>query len=133
MARARVAAAVWLAAALLAASLLSKPMLVTFPFLLLLLDVWPLQRMNRGSVRRLLLEALRLAGRLVELGGGRDPNDLDLLAAAQAQVGRYADAVETAQRAIRLAEAAGQTQLARVIAGRLAFYRARRPYRANGR
>jgi tetratricopeptide (TPR) repeat protein len=77
-------------------------------------------------------EALRLAERLVEQSANRDPNGLDLLAAAQAQVGRYADAVETAQRAIRLAEAAGQTQLARVIAGRLTLYKARRPYRAGG-
>jgi tetratricopeptide (TPR) repeat protein len=77
-------------------------------------------------------EALRLARKLLELGGGRDPNDLDLLAAAQAQAGSFAEAAETAQRAIRLAEAAGQTQLARVIAGRLALYKARRPYRAGG-
>ena len=75
-------------------------------------------------------EATRLAQTLVSLGGDRDPNDLDLLAAAQARAGRYAEAVETAQRAIRLADAAGQAALSRVIAGRLAFYRARRPYRA---
>jgi tetratricopeptide (TPR) repeat protein len=77
-------------------------------------------------------EALRLAERLAEQSANRDPNSLDLLAAAQAQVGRYADAVETAQRAIRLAEAAGQRQVARVIAGRLALYKARHPYRADG-
>jgi tetratricopeptide (TPR) repeat protein len=75
-------------------------------------------------------EALQLAERLVSLGGNRDPNDLDLLAAAQAQTGRYAEAVETAQRAILLADAAGEPALSRVIAGRLAFYRARRAYRA---
>jgi tetratricopeptide (TPR) repeat protein len=75
-------------------------------------------------------ESLELARRLVELHGGRDPNDLDLLAAAQAQTGSFAEAVETAQRAIRLADAAGQTQLSRVIAERLAFYKSRRPYRA---
>ena len=48
-ARARRCAAV---AALFAASLLAKPMLVTLPFLLLLLDAWPLGRALAGSGRR---------------------------------------------------------------------------------
>ena len=39
----------WGSLALFAAGLLAKPMLVTFPFLLLLLDFWPLRR--AGSVR----------------------------------------------------------------------------------
>ncbi len=75
-------------------------------------------------------EALGLARELARQGGNSDPNSLDLLAAAQAQVGRYAEAVATAERAIRLADAAGQKSLSRVIAERLAFYRAGRPYRA---
>ncbi len=37
---------------LFAMGLMAKPMLVTFPFLLLLLDYWPLGRMGRGSVER---------------------------------------------------------------------------------
>lgn len=45
-------------AALLAASLMAKAMLVTLPFLLLLLDVWPLRRAERA--RRLVLEKLPL-------------------------------------------------------------------------
>jgi protein O-mannosyl-transferase len=36
--------------------LMSKPMLVTVPFILLLLDFWPIQRFNRSTVSRLLLE-----------------------------------------------------------------------------
>jgi tetratricopeptide (TPR) repeat protein len=48
-----------------AASLLSKPMLVTLPFVLLLLDVWPLGRLSGPrrtgrAVARLLLEKLPL-------------------------------------------------------------------------
>jgi protein O-mannosyl-transferase len=35
---------------LFAASLLSKPMWVTLPFLLLLVDIWPLQRLDRNPV-----------------------------------------------------------------------------------
>jgi len=45
-----------------AASLMSKPMLVTLPCLLLLLDWWPLRRLRAGiSLSKLLLEKLPLA------------------------------------------------------------------------
>jgi tetratricopeptide (TPR) repeat protein len=44
---------------LFAASLLAKPMLVTLPFVLLLLDVWPLGRRGEGA-RRLIVEKLPL-------------------------------------------------------------------------
>jgi len=47
-----------LMAALFAAALLSKPMLVTLPLLMLLLDWWPLAR--KESPRRLILEKLPL-------------------------------------------------------------------------
>jgi len=42
--------------------LMSKPMLVTFPFALLLFDIWPLRRIQRGGVRwpRLLWEKVPL-------------------------------------------------------------------------
>ena len=43
-----------------ALGLMSKPMLVTLPFLLLLLDYWPLGRYHRKSVFRLILEKLPL-------------------------------------------------------------------------
>ena len=75
-------------------------------------------------------EALELARRLSESSANNDPNDLDLLAAAQAQLGRYADAVASTRRAVKLAEASGWKKLAGVIAGRLAFYESGRPYRA---
>jgi hypothetical protein len=51
---------------LLALSLMAKPMLVTFPFLLLLLDYWPLGRLSAGiawksaAIRRLVLEKVPL-------------------------------------------------------------------------
>jgi protein O-mannosyl-transferase len=96
------------------AATLLVAMLATAP------DAWP----SEGE------EALGLARQLALQSGNRDPNALDLLAAAQAQVGRYAEAVRTAERAIRLADASGQKSLSRVIAERLAFYRAGRPYRA---
>lgn len=53
-----------LVALLLAFGLLAKPMLVTLPFVLLLLDYWPLQRWDAGgataSRRRLVLEKVPL-------------------------------------------------------------------------
>ena len=48
----------WYLAALgcFAAGLLAKPSLVTLPFVLLLLDGWPLGRLARGAARRLIIE-----------------------------------------------------------------------------
>lgn len=48
----------WLAVFFFACGLMSKPMLVTLPFVLLLLDFWPLQRFHRSTLRRLVLEKL---------------------------------------------------------------------------
>ncbi len=45
---------------LFAASLLSKPMLVSLPLVLLLLDHWPLRRSERTRWRRLILEKMPL-------------------------------------------------------------------------
>ena len=41
-----------------ALGLLAKPMLVTLPFTLLLLDFWPMQRFNNSTVRRLVCEKI---------------------------------------------------------------------------
>jgi tetratricopeptide (TPR) repeat protein len=46
----------------LALGLLSKPMLVTLPFVLLLLDAWPLRRFGNLPIRRLVLEKVPLFG-----------------------------------------------------------------------
>src|SRR6202158_4451842 len=40
----------------LALGLMAKPMLVTLPFVLLLLDYWPLNRLARSTISRLLVE-----------------------------------------------------------------------------
>jgi hypothetical protein len=50
-----------LALFLFACGLMSKPMVVTLPFVLLLLDFWPLQRFNASAVPRLLLEKVPAA------------------------------------------------------------------------
>ena len=46
------------ALALFALGLMSKPMLVTVPFVLVLLDAWPLRRVGRAPLSRLALEKL---------------------------------------------------------------------------
>ena len=46
----------WLAVLLLALGLLSKPMLVTLPCVMLLLDFWPLQRFQSNALQKLALE-----------------------------------------------------------------------------
>ena len=59
----RACSAIWLLSLLFAASLMSKPMLVTLPCLLLLLDWWPLRRVgggDRAGFAALLMEKLPL-------------------------------------------------------------------------
>ena len=48
----------WLAVFFFTCGLMSKPMLVTWPFVMLLLDYWPLQRFNLQNLQRLLVEKI---------------------------------------------------------------------------
>jgi protein O-mannosyl-transferase len=48
----------WFALIFFALGLMSKPMLVTLPFALLLLDYWPIQRFNNSTIQRLLAEKI---------------------------------------------------------------------------
>ncbi|HUC84447.1 MAG TPA: tetratricopeptide repeat protein [Candidatus Acidoferrales bacterium] len=50
--------AYWLACLFLALGLLSKPMLVTWPFVFLLLDYWPLERLSTSRWRSLVVEKI---------------------------------------------------------------------------
>jgi 4-amino-4-deoxy-L-arabinose transferase-like glycosyltransferase len=77
-------------------------------------------------VRALELDAqntLDSAQLLVRQGSGRDLVALDILAAAQAKVGRFEDAVATATRALEFPPAAGQEALAAKIRERRDLYR----------
>lgn len=73
--------------------------------------------------------SLQFALQAVEAAGERDARALDVLAAAYAEAGRYAEAVETARRARGLA---GRAALARDIEGRIRLYQSRRPFRTPG-
>jgi protein O-mannosyl-transferase len=48
----------WFALVFFALGLMAKPMLVTLPFVLLLLDFWPLQRFSHLTIQRLLVEKI---------------------------------------------------------------------------
>ena len=48
----------WLGLFLFACGLMSKPMIVTLPFVMLLLDFWPLQRLNRATLQRMIIEKI---------------------------------------------------------------------------
>ena len=70
---------------------------------------------------------MRLAEQACELTQYEDPDKLDTLAAAYAEVGRFADAVATARRALRAADP--KSQLAGEVRERLALYEAQQPFR----
>jgi len=78
-------------------------------------------------------EAVRLAERACELTDYKDPGTLDTLGVAYAEAGRFAEAVTTAEEAVRLAASAGEAQLAREIQSRLELYKLKRPYRHRSR
>jgi tetratricopeptide (TPR) repeat protein len=74
-------------------------------------------------------EALRLARLVSHAAHDEDAGFLDTLAAAYAEAGLFADAVRTAEKAIRLASAGGQADRAKQIRARLHRYEQRQPYR----
>jgi tetratricopeptide (TPR) repeat protein len=72
-------------------------------------------------------EALRLAERAAREG---DPHGLDVLAAALAESGRYAEAAGVGRRAADLARRQNRFALAQAITARVAGYESGRPHRA---
>jgi tetratricopeptide (TPR) repeat protein len=74
-------------------------------------------------------EAIRLAGRAVELTANKNPGALDTLAAAYAEAGRFPEATNAAQKAIAAAKQQGQDRMAAEIQKRLELYQGRRGFR----
>jgi Flp pilus assembly protein TadD len=70
-------------------------------------------------------EAVVVAERAAGLTGGREPTILETLAAAYAEVGRFAQAVETARRALSLATREDEQPLAAGLRASIALYEAR--------
>ena len=73
-------------------------------------------------------EAVRLAEQGCALTDYLQAQMLGTLAAAYAEAGRFTEAVTTAQKAIELAQASGDTRSATVIGQLLRLYRSGRPY-----
>jgi protein O-mannosyl-transferase len=76
-------------------------------------------------------EAVALAERALTLSSDRQPNAiaLDTLAAAYAEAGRFAEAIQAGRRALDLAALQNDRALAERIVARLRLYRAKTPYR----
>ena len=68
------------------------------------------------------------AARTALLTENGDANELDTLAAAYAEAGRFADAVRAGRQALEAADAG--SELATEIARRMALYEKTQPYRA---
>jgi tetratricopeptide (TPR) repeat protein len=74
-------------------------------------------------------EAVKLAERAVQLNGARDPMYLDTLALAYAEAGRFPDAIDSARRALELAEQQNQAGLAEALNAQIKLYETQKPYR----
>ncbi|MGP8201261.1 MAG: tetratricopeptide repeat protein [Limisphaerales bacterium] len=72
-------------------------------------------------------KALELARQANESAGGKNPFFLHTLAAAFAETRQFAEAVQCAQKAIELAQAAGRHDLAERLNSELQYYEAGRP------
>lgn len=95
----------------------------------LLVDTaWSLAANPNASLRN-GKEAVELAQRAVQLTDGMDPAALDVLAAAYAEVGRFIDAVQTANKALDLATQQNKSLLAESLHGKLRLYEAGTPFR----
>jgi tetratricopeptide (TPR) repeat protein len=75
------------------------------------------------------VRAVSLARRACELTGYQSPAFVDTLAQAHAAAGQFEDAVAAAQKAVELARAVGQPELAERIEARLQRYRDGHAYR----
>ena len=73
-------------------------------------------------------EAVRFAERAVSLTDGKHPMALSTLAAAYAEAGRFPDAVATCNKAMQVANAAGNAQVVGINQQLLRLYAAGRPY-----
>jgi len=73
-------------------------------------------------------QAIELAERAAKLTKYRNATVLDTLAAAYASAEKFSEAVETAEKALRLSESAQKNQLTEQIQSRLQLYKSSEPY-----
>ncbi len=91
---------------------------------------WVLATCPQASLRN-GNKAVELAQRANQLTGDGNPVVLGTLAAAYAEAGRFPEAVETAQRALQLAERQSNTALADAIRSQLKLYQAGLPFHSH--
>jgi tetratricopeptide (TPR) repeat protein len=88
---------------------------------------WMLSTTKDNNLRN-LSDAVKYAQRACELTDYKQAELLDTLAVTYAAVGSFPEAIETAEKAIELAKAAGKKDLAEEIRKRLELYKAGQPY-----
>ena len=88
---------------------------------------WVLATSNDVKIQK-SINAVEFAERACELSDYKNPEVLDTLAAAYAAAGRFPRAIETAEKAVKLAASQGRKELAEEIQNRLRLYKAKRPY-----
>ena len=88
-----------------------------------ILSTCPSASVRNGS------EAVELAQKAVAQSGGQEPLYLDTLAAAYAESGDFAKAVETAEQATTQAYRQNKFTLANTLRSRISLYKARSPLR----
>ncbi|PYL53640.1 MAG: hypothetical protein DMF29_07795 [Verrucomicrobia bacterium] len=93
---------------------------------------WLLATCSDPSVRN-GARAVEVAARADLLSGGEDPLILHTLAAAYAENGQFAQAIETAERALPLAEQQRKTILVRALPHEISLYRADLPFHESSR
>jgi tetratricopeptide (TPR) repeat protein len=89
---------------------------------------WLLATCADASIRN-GANAIDLASQAVELSRGADPLCLRTLAAANAEAGRFSEAIKVAQRGKEIATSQGNLQLANVLQGDIALYQIGLPLR----
>ena len=73
-------------------------------------------------------QAVQLAERACELTDYKDAGILDTLAVAYAATNRFPDAIDTAQKALKIAQSAGDNQMIDQIQQRLDLFKKNQPY-----
>ena len=91
---------------------------------------WVLATCPQASLRN-GNQAVELARRANWLTGNENPVFLGTLATAYAEAGRFPEAVETAQRALKLAEAQSNTALADAVRSQMKLYQAGVPFHSH--
>jgi tetratricopeptide (TPR) repeat protein len=89
---------------------------------------WILATCPDASVRN-GARAIELAQQAEQLSGGKDPALITILAAAYAEVGRFPDAMTTAQKALVLATAQTNTAVVNALQTQIKCYQAGSPFR----